>query len=147
MRRLFIGHAAQLVGTLPHFLDMPHQRHAQGFEFIDFLLLPVNSLIERIYQVFLTRQFDFNLDQSVFCHCERSVEHAAFRHASSINRQCRCAAGSGAGQSRRQRFFDLDRVSAARALRLAHGLFGALDHGFGRIAKGIGSNATGKSQF
>lgn len=63
MGRLIVEGTAAIVGAIAHML---RQSAAQGFELIHALLLLVHQLIERFDQIFLMRQFDFNLDKTVF---------------------------------------------------------------------------------
>lgn len=45
---------------------MLHQRRAHLLELVDLLLLLVDALIQRLHDVLLVRQFDFNIDKAVF---------------------------------------------------------------------------------
>src|SRR5437762_10714913 len=42
------------------------QRHQHRFQLVDLLLLLVDALVQRLHQVFLVRQFDFDVDETVF---------------------------------------------------------------------------------
>jgi hypothetical protein len=44
------------------------QRGAQCFEFINAALLTVNRAVQGVQQVFLSRQFDLDIDQAFFIH-------------------------------------------------------------------------------
>ncbi len=57
----------------------PRQRGQQLFEFVDFLLLLVDDLVERINGVLLMRQFQFDVDQTFF------VDHGVFSFVAAVS--------------------------------------------------------------
>jgi len=65
--------SALFIAAAGDFFQPSNQRNTQGFKLVDFLLLFIYDFVQHIDQIFLARQLDFDIDNTVFIHYFLSI--------------------------------------------------------------------------